>query len=64
MMFGKVVHSEIRGRFCAVGRAPEARDLVHKSVRALNFRVGKGEIFGFYGLRGAGKSETRARSWA
>ncbi|NLF26863.1 MAG: sugar ABC transporter ATP-binding protein [Clostridiales bacterium] len=58
MMVGKVVHSKYAG-----GRRPseallEARELSTKSVRALNFRVRKGEIFGFYGLRGAGKSET------
>ena len=57
MMVGKVVHSRYAG-----GRTPseallEARELSTKSVHSLSFSVRKGEIFGFYGLRGAGKSE-------
>ncbi len=59
MMVGKVVHSH----YTDGGRKPqgallEARDLSTKSVHHLNFTLKKGEILGFYGLRGAGKSET------
>ena len=59
MMVGKVVHSG----YSTDGRTPgdvllEARDLSTRSVHALNFTLKKGEILGFYGLRGAGKSET------
>ena len=59
MMVGKVVHSHYQDG----GRTPdtpllEVRNLTTPSVRNVSFTLMKGEIVGFYGLRGAGKSET------
>ncbi len=59
MMVGKVVHSG----YDAGGRKPgeallEARGLTTGSIRDMSFELHRGEILGFYGLRGAGKSET------
>ena len=59
MMVGKVVHS----RYDAGGRTPgdvllEARHLTTAAIRDMSFELRRGEILGFYGLRGAGKSET------
>ena len=59
MMVGKVVHSHYQDG----DRHPqepllEARNLSTASVHDISFTLRKGEILGFYGLRGAGKSET------
>ena len=58
MMVGKVVHSS----YAASGREPgdvlmDVRDMTTDSIRNMSFTLRKGEIVGFYGLRGAGKSE-------
>ena len=59
MMVGKVVHSG----YDPGDRKPaevllEARGLTTGSIRDMSFALHRGEILGFYGLRGAGKSET------
>ncbi len=59
MMVGKVVHSG----YDDGGRVPgqvllEARGLTTDSIHDVSFSLRRGEILGFYGLRGAGKSET------
>ena len=59
MMVGKVVHSSyVRGARREGNVLLEARGISTRAIHGLDFAIREGEILGFYGLRGAGKSET------
>lgn len=59
MMVGKVVHSGYTRGEREVGKTLfEARAVATQAIHGLDFAIREGEILGFYGLRGAGKSET------
>lgn len=59
MMTGKEIHSNYSAR---EGKQDtlllEAKKITTSSIHKMSFTLKKGEILGFYGLRGAGKSET------
>lgn len=59
MMIGKSVHSGYpENRHVVENKLLEARDISTKAIRRISFNLSRGEILGFYGLRGAGKTET------
>ncbi|HHU89048.1 MAG TPA: sugar ABC transporter ATP-binding protein [Spirochaetales bacterium] len=58
MMIGKVVHSTYQGRDVEWDKPVlEVKNMSTPAVQDVSFTLHKGEILGFYGLRGAGKSE-------
>ena len=58
MMVGKVVHQPYTQRNIDYNnRVLEVKNLTTSSLSDVSFSLHKGEILGFYGLRGAGKSE-------
>lgn len=58
MMVGRSVHSRYRENPRGAGESLlEAQGLTTKHINEVSFTLRSGEIIGFYGLRGAGKSE-------
>jgi len=58
MMIGRSLHSGYReGRRDPGGELLRAERLTTDAIHEVSFSLKKGEIIGFYGLRGAGKSE-------
>ncbi len=58
MMIGKVVHSAYQRRDVEWDEPVlEVKEMSTAAVQDISFALHKGEILGFYGLRGAGKSE-------
>ncbi len=61
MMVGRVIYEEPKSRSNVPGDAPvvlEAEGLVSADVKNVSFKLRKGEILGFAGLMGAGRTET------
>ena len=59
MMIGKISYSNyIKNSIDQNKVAMEAKNLSTSSIKNISFNIYKGEIVGFYGLRGSGKSET------
>ena len=61
MMVGRVIYEEPKQRSCVPADAPvvlEARGLCAPNVKNVSFELHKGEILGFAGLVGAGRTET------
>ena len=61
MMVGRVIYEEPKQKSCVKPEAPvvlEARHLVAANVKDVSFQLRKGEILGFAGLVGAGRTET------
>ncbi len=58
MMIGKVIVEDyVPGNVDRSVKVVEARGLTNKKLRDVSFELYKGEILGFYGLIGAGKTE-------
>ncbi len=61
MMVGRVIYEDPKQKSNVPPDAPvvlEARNLVAKNVKDVSFTLRKGEILGFAGLMGAGRTET------
>lgn len=61
MMVGRVIYEEPKQQSCVKPDAPvvlEAKHLVAANVKDVSFELHKGEILGFAGLVGAGRTET------
>ena len=61
MMVGRVIYEEPKTQSNVPEGAPivfEAEELVSKDVKGVSFNLKKGEILGFAGLMGAGRTET------
>lgn len=61
MMVGRVIYEEPKQKSCVDPDAPvvlEAKHLVAANVKDVSFQLRKGEILGFAGLVGAGRTET------
>ena len=61
MMVGRVIYEEPKQHSCVPEGAPvvlEAKSLVARNVKNVSFKLRKGEILGFAGLVGAGRTET------
>ena len=61
MMVGRVIYEEPKSRSNVPADAPvilEAEHLVSNDVKDVSFQLRKGEILGFAGLMGAGRTET------
>ncbi|MCE5188684.1 MAG: sugar ABC transporter ATP-binding protein [Eubacteriales bacterium] len=61
MMVGRVIYEEPKQKSCVSADAPvvlEAKDLVAPNVKNVSFQLRQGEILGFAGLVGAGRTET------
>jgi len=61
MMVGRVIYEEPKQQSCVQPEAPvvlEAKHLVAANVKDVSFELHKGEILGFAGLVGAGRTET------
>jgi ribose transport system ATP-binding protein len=61
MMVGRTIYEEPKTRSSVPEDAPvvlEVRDLVADNVKKVSFKLHKGEILGFAGLMGAGRTET------
>ena len=61
MMVGRVIYEEPKQKSCVKPDAPvvlEAKHLVAANVKDVSFELHKGEILGFAGLVGAGRTET------
>ncbi len=61
MMVGRVIYEEPKQKSCVPPDAPvvlEARNLCAPNVKNVSFELHKGEILGFAGLVGAGRTET------
>ncbi len=61
MMVGRVIYEDPKQKSNVPPDAPvvlEARNLVAKNVKDVSFTLHKGEILGFAGLMGAGRTET------
>ena len=61
MMVGRVIYEDPKQKSNVPPDAPvvlEARHLVAKNVKDVSFTLRKGEILGFAGLMGAGRTET------
>ena len=61
MMVGRTIYEEPKGKSDVPEGAPvvlEARNLVAKHVKNVSFTLRRGEILGFAGLMGAGRTET------
>jgi len=60
MMVGRVIYEEPKQKSCVPADAPvvlEARNLCAPNVKNVSFELHKGEILGFAGLVGAGRTE-------
>ena len=61
MMVGRVIYEEPKSHSNVPDDAPvvlEAKGLRSREVKDVSFRLKKGEILGFAGLMGAGRTET------
>lgn len=61
MMVGRVIYEEPKAASCVPADAPvvlEAKNLVAQNVKDVSFTLRRGEILGFAGLVGAGRTET------
>ncbi len=61
MMVGRVIYEQPKTHSMVPADAPvvlEVRNLVSKDVKNVSFQLKKGEILGFAGLMGAGRTET------
>ncbi len=61
MMVGRTIYEEPKSKSNVPADAPvilEARNLVSDDVKNVSFKLKKGEILGFSGLMGAGRTET------
>lgn len=61
MMVGRVIYEEPKQKSCVPDDAPvvlEAKNLVAPNVKNVSFQLRQGEILGFAGLVGAGRTET------
>lgn len=60
-MVGRTIYEEPKTHSCVAPDAPvvlEVKNLVSKDVKNVSFQLRKGEILGFAGLMGAGRTET------
>ncbi len=61
MMVGRVIYEKPKSKSEVPADAPtilEVRNLVARNVRDVSFRLKRGEVLGFAGLMGAGRTET------
>ena len=61
MMVGRVIYEDPKQKSCVPDDAPvvlEAKNLVAPNVKNVSFQLRQGEILGFAGLVGAGRTET------
>ncbi|HEX2986539.1 MAG TPA: sugar ABC transporter ATP-binding protein [Caproiciproducens sp.] len=60
-MVGRTIYEEPKTKSCVAPDAPvvlEVKNLVSREVKNVSFQLHKGEILGFAGLMGAGRTET------
>ena len=61
LMVGRVIYDDPKGKSSVPEDAPvvlEVRNLVAPNVKNVSFKLRRGEILGFAGLMGAGRTET------